>query len=66
MREEKWKRAVEKIAAHAGLATTASACEKALKQDTAEGYREALQTVKRAPNSEYAVNVSEAERALDE
>jgi len=66
MKEENWKRAVEKISKNAGLATTAIACEKALERDTAEGYRAALEVVKNANNSEYAVNVSEAKKALDE
>lgn len=64
MREETWKQAVQKIASNAGYASNSDACEKALRQDTADGYREALREVARHPY--YAVNEDTAKNALKE
>ncbi len=67
MREEKWKNAVETIAKHRPYyATTSIACEKAMKRDTAEGYRDALREIVGSSNSsgEYAQVMDTARKAL--
>jgi hypothetical protein len=66
MRGEESKRAVQEISKHAYYATTGSACERALKADTPEAYRQALHEITTSPNrgGEYAVNIDRAESAL--
>lgn len=66
MRGEAEKAAVQEIAKHAYYATTGSACERALRSDTPEGYRAALHEIVNSPNrsGEYAVNISRAEDTL--
>ena len=66
MRGEQSKQAVREIAEHARYATTASACEHAMREDTPEAYRDALNKIVNGPNrsSEYAVNIDKAESAL--
>lgn len=64
MKEERWKQAVEKISKNAGYATNADACEKALRQDTAQGYRDALREVSKHPY--YLVNETAVREALGE
>lgn len=66
MRGELSKQAVQKISKHAYYATTASACERALRADTPEGYRDALHEITHSSNrsSEYAVVIDRAEEAL--
>jgi hypothetical protein len=66
MREERLKNAVQAIASHRPYyATTSLACEKALRQDTAEGYRDALRDiVKHGGSGEYAQVMDTARDAL--
>lgn len=68
MRGEKMKQAVQEIEKHSYYATTSGACRKALLEDSAEGYRQALHEITTNGNrrSEYAVNIDKAEKALRE
>jgi hypothetical protein len=63
MRGEAMKKAVQEISKHAYYAVTSIACEKAMHEDTPEGYAVALSQI--ADNKgEYAVNVDKAKAAL--
>lgn len=68
MRGERMKEAVQQIRDHSAYAVTHSECNRALQADTPEAYRHALQNIVNGPNrnSEYAVNIDKAERALRE
>lgn len=68
MRGERMKQAVLEIEKHAYYANTADACREAMRQDTSEAYAVALSKIVNGPNrnSEYAVNIDKAERALRE
>ena len=67
MRGERLKQATQEIEKHAHYAHVADACREALREDTPEAYKRAMEHVaNHSGGGEYAVNVDRARSALRE